>query len=246
MIVNHSFTWRSSARTDTGCVRAINEDAFLDRPDIGLWVVADGMGGHEAGDVASRLIVDTLAQVRAHARMSAFVNDVEARLLEVNERLLDLSYEAGVDVTMGSTVVALLISGSHSLCLWAGDSRAYLYRDGQLHPITRDHSHVEELVEKGLLLRVDAERHPEANVITRAVGVARNLYLDLELRELRGQDRYLLCSDGLCKEASEPEMAGMLAAGTCDEASQGLVRLALEHGGPDNVTVVVVQVENGR
>ncbi len=240
------FTWRSSGRTDTGRVRHINEDAFLERSDIGLWMVADGMGGHEAGDVASRMLVDYLARLGPPARMSTFVNDVEGLVLDVNSRLFGMGYRRSAKHTIGSTVVALLAWGSHSLSVWAGDSRVYLYRAGQLQSVTRDHSQVEELIEQGLILRVDAERHPEANVITRAVGATERLCLDVELRELQDRDRYLLCSDGLYKEVSEPEIAELLGAGTCAESSRALVNLTLERGSHDNVTVVVVDIEQVR
>ena len=240
------FTWRSSGRTDAGRVRRVNEDAFLERSDIGLWVVADGMGGHEAGDVASRMLVDYLARLGPPARMSTFVNDVEGLVLDVNSRLFGMGFRRSAKHTIGSTVAALLACGSHSLSLWAGDSRVYLYRTGQLQAVTRDHSQVEELIERGLILRVDAERHPEANVITRAVGATERLCLDVELRELQDRDRYLLCSDGLYKEVSEPEIAQLLGAGTCAEASQALLNLTLERGSHDNVTVVVVDIEQVR
>lgn len=241
--MNGPFTWRSSARTDPGRVRAVNEDAFLERPDIGLWVVADGMGGHEAGDVASHMLVDQLARLGPQARMSGFVDAVEGQVLDVNSRLFGMGHRKSAKRTIGSTVVALLACGSHSLSVWAGDSRVYVYRAGHLQAVTRDHSQVEELIEQGLILRVDAERHPEANVITRAVGATDSLCLDLELRDLQEQDRYLLCSDGLYKEVSEPEIAELLGTGTCAEASLALVNLTLERGAHDNVTVVVVDIE---
>ena len=240
------FTWVSSARTDPGLARRVNEDAFLERHDIGLWVVADGMGGHKAGDVASQMLVDYLARVGPQARMSTFVDEVEAQVLAVNSRLFGMGHRKSAKSTIGCTVVALLACGSHCLSVWAGDSRVYLYRDGQLQALTRDHSQVEELVEQGLLLRVDAERHPEANIITRAVGATDRLYLDLELTELAHGDRYLLCSDGLYREVSEPEIAELLGAGTGAEASQALVKLTLERGAHDNVTVIVVDIEQVR
>jgi serine/threonine protein phosphatase PrpC len=224
-------------------VREVNEDAFLERPEVGLWLVADGMGGHHAGDVASRMIVDGLKAVGSHRRLSAFVDDVEGCLLAVNGELVALAGGEQSGAMVGSTVVALLASGGHSLCLWAGDSRAYRLRQGRLQLLTQDHSQVEELIERGLILRVDADRHPEANVITRAVGAGATLCLDLDLHRLQAQDRYLLCSDGLYKEVSEAEIERVLGEGDCAEVCRRLIEMARERGARDNVTVVVVHFE---
>jgi protein phosphatase len=224
-------------------VRTLNEDAYLERPDIGLWLVADGMGGHDAGDLASQMVVASINGAGAHDRMSAFVNEVEERLLEVNGRLVDIAQAGSKKATVGSTVVALLALGGFGVCIWAGDSRAYLYRGGRLHTITQDHSEVERLIEEGLLLRVDAQSHPDSNVITRAVGAARQLYLDLEVRELQNHDCYLLCSDGLYKELTEADIAEVFADGDCRSACGALIDMAKAKGGHDNITAVIVRFE---
>jgi serine/threonine protein phosphatase PrpC len=234
------FCWKSSAVTDAGKVREINEDAYANCPDIGLWAVADGMGGHEAGDFASNAVVDALKQVQPPQKLSQFVDDVEDCLLHVNQRLVDEAQSRQNAVTIGSTVVVLVAVQNHCVCLWAGDSRAYRLRDGMLQPITQDHSHVEEMIEKGLLLREDAETHAAANVITRAVGAASDLFVDIELEALQDGDRYLLCSDGLYKETTLGEIRETMGRGSCQDVCCELLQMALERGSTDNVTIVVV------
>ena len=202
MTAGGAFQWTSDGISDVGKIRTVNEDAFTDRPDAGLWVVADGMGGHDAGDFASHAIIDSLNQVGPQRRLSTFIDAVEDRLLQVNQGLIEAAAEREVPTTIGSTVVALLAVQNYCACLWAGDSRAYRLCGGQMQPVSQDHSQVEELIEQGLLLREDAESHPAANVITRAVGAADTLFIDVELVELQDGDRFLLCSDGLFKEVS--------------------------------------------
>ncbi|VAW79432.1 Protein serine/threonine phosphatase PrpC, regulation of stationary phase [hydrothermal vent metagenome] len=240
MTDRETFQWISAGITDVGKVRKINEDAFTDRPDNGLWVVADGMGGHAAGDFASQAIVESLNQVGQHERLSLFIDEVEDRLLKVNQALIDEAASREESTTIGSTVVALIALEKHCACLWAGDSRAYRLRGGQMTPVSQDHSQVEELIEQGMLLREDAESHPAANVITRAVGADEQLFVDVELVELQDGDRFLLCSDGLFKEVSEPEIAEHMQRGSSQELCHDLIELALERGSRDNVTVVAV------
>lgn len=240
------FRYVSAARSDVGMVRKVNEDACLDRPDLGLWAVADGMGGHEAGDVASRLVVQSLSRVEVPSTASTLLADVRSQLGEANRRLRLLSVEGGGRRTIGSTVVVLMGFGGYYCCLWAGDSRAYLLRGGVLSRITRDHSHVQDLVDHGIITPEAAARHPQANVITRAVGVDDDLVLEKRNDRAQPGDVFLLCSDGLTKEVSDEEIAALLDREDMGEAAWGLVDLALDRGGADNITVVVVRwLENG-
>jgi len=232
------FRWQSASRSHVGIVREINEDACLDQPERGLWAVADGMGGHTLGDVASRLVIEALNGMARADTLAAQVSEARARLRSVNRQLLAEAAVREVQV-IGSTVVVLMTDGRHGACLWAGDSRIYRYRDGVLEQLSRDHSHVEELVTRGLLSPADAPHHPARNLITRAVGVAESLELDELDLELRHNDVYLLCSDGLSNEVSAQEIAGVLAAHDCRLAVDELIRLALEHGGRDNVSAVL-------
>jgi type VI secretion system protein ImpM len=230
------FSWRSFAVTSKGNVRGHNEDAILDRPDVGLWVVADGMGGHNAGGVASSMIVESLATIERRASPSAQLNQVEDRLLEVNDRLYRGSLESQGGMS-GSTLVALLAFERHCLSIWAGDSRAYRSREGALEQITRDHSEEQEMLDGGSI-STDAI---SSNVITRAVGGSKDLFLDIELRELRNHDRYLLCSDGLYRELSGADMAHHLLGNDPEGACKALMKQALSGKCSDNVSVLVVQ-----
>lgn len=237
-----SLTWSSSGHTDVGLVRELNEDAYLDRPDLGLWVVADGMGGHFAGDVASGMIVAALAKLEPAASLSEFVDRVENRLVELNGELRDYAAREQTH-TIGSTVAALLAHGGFGVCLWAGDSRVYRFRDGTLEQITQDHALVEELVERGVLTREQALDHPHGNLVTRAVGAADNLFVDMEILELRAGDVFVLCSDGLDKELENHEIARVLADVPGAGVTRALVDLALERGSRDNVTVIAVHID---
>ena len=236
--------WTSASATDAGRVRALNEDSLLDRADLGLWAVADGMGGHKAGDLASRLVVEALGAVPEPSFLGRAVTDLRRRLDAVNQRLLTEARLRGEGI-IGSTVATLQAVGGHCALLWAGDSRIYRLRGAELRQLTRDHSHVGELVEQGLLARKDAERHPAANVITRAVGADARLVLDTQIQELCGGDRFLLCTDGLTREVSDEEIAGLLAQGDITAAAEALVRRACDQGARDNVTVVIVAFTGG-
>ena len=238
-----SFKWLSASVTNVGNVRKINEDACLDLPSRGLWVVADGMGGHAAGDIASQMIVETLRQVPAVDKLSSFVDVVEDSLLDANRKLFEMSISGAEQRVIGSTVAALLAFENHCICVWAGDSRIYRLRDGIFEQVTRDHSEVEEMIEQGLITPEAAAVHPSANIITRAVGGADNLHVDLELYELQSRDRFLVCSDGLYKDLSDDEMQERLASGNCKQICQNLVSTALERECADNVTVVVVEFD---
>jgi type VI secretion system protein ImpM len=232
-----AFTWRSSSATSTGNVRSHNEDALLDRPDVGLWVVADGMGGHNAGDVASNMIVQSLSGLTRRASPSAQLDEVEDRLREVNRELYQASLDSQAGMS-GSTIVALLALERYCLSIWAGDSRVYRSRDGSVEQVTRDHSEAQEMRDGGM---GDSPEALTSNVITRAVGGSEELFLDIELRELRNHDRYLLCSDGLYRELSDADMAHHLTGNDPEGACKALMRQALSGACSDNVSVIVVQ-----
>lgn len=234
-------TWTSAAATDVGGKRKINEDALLARPEAGLWVVADGMGGHSAGDVASNAIIHPLQNIERPETLPDFVEAVEDALLSVNRQLRDYAQNELGGRTVGSTVVSLLLSQRTGVCLWAGDSRLYRLRGGQLSRISRDHSAVQELVESGAITQSEADRHPKSNVITRAVGGGEVLYVDSAVFAPEAGDTYLLCSDGLYNEVSDDNIRRKLAL-DLEEAVQRLVDEALHNGGRDNISVVVVKV----
>lgn len=232
--------WRSCARTTIGKRRQINEDAYLERPDIGLWAVADGMGGHWAGDVASKATVDALDTLRGSDQLQTWIGDVTACLHQINEELITMAHSRGDGQIMGTTVVSMLAVGNRCAAVWAGDSRLYRYREGMLSQLTNDHSLLAELAQQQDAPPGEVAEAAYGNVVTRALGADAELLLDTITYEAKRGDIYLLCSDGLVKEVHDPEIATLLSHGSCQESSQALIDLALERGGRDNVTVIVV------
>jgi serine/threonine protein phosphatase Stp1 len=233
----------SWATTHVGTVRSHNEDALVNRPDLGMWVVADGAGGHARGDVASRMIVEALETIPPDLPAGAMLSEIRQR---VNDTHAALRAQQNGDPRQmsASTIVVLVARGNHFACLWAGDSRAYLLRGGEFTQITRDHSLVQELVDSGAITQAEADSHPSANVITRAVGADIELDLDKVTSDLLPGDRFLLCSDGLCKTVPDAEMAALLAAP--EAPTERLIEAALAHRGRDNVTAVAMQVLDGQ
>jgi protein phosphatase/serine/threonine-protein phosphatase Stp1 len=227
---------RCSAATHPGAVRSRNEDSLVNRADLGLWAVADGAGGHGAGDVASSAIREALDNIPPGLTAAEMLAQVRLRLAGVHAALQDHGAARGGMVA--STVVVLLLRGGHYAALWAGDSRIYLLRDGALLRLTHDHSLVQELVDSGALTEAEAEAHPQANVITRALGAPGELLLDKAAGRVQAADRFLLCSDGVFKELPEAAIAGLMATGA-DAAA--VVESAVAAGGRDNVSVVLVE-----
>lgn len=234
-------SFESAVRTDVGLVRDLNEDSHLVRPDIGLWVVADGMGGHQAGDTASRMIVETLAAIDGEASAYGRREAVRGRLAEVNSQLVERAGRLAAGAVIGSTVAVLVVHEDHYACIWAGDSRVYLQRGGALMRISRDHSLAQELIDAGALSEEDARHRKISNVITRAVGAAPTLELEETHGEILPGDLFLICSDGLTGLVQDHEL-GLILAGTDLEASADrLLALTLERGAKDNVTLVLVR-----
>jgi protein phosphatase/serine/threonine-protein phosphatase Stp1 len=234
--------FRSCAATHVGTVRTRNEDNFVNRPDLGIWAVADGAGGHQAGDVASRMVAEALAEVRAGLGAAELLAEVRLRLMQAHDDIRAEAARRGAHAILATTVVALLAHRDHYACLWAGDSRTYLLRGGTLRQVSRDHSLVQELVDAGALKPEEALSHPRANVITRAVGAdIAVLELDKITDRLRPHDRFLLCSDGLSKVLTDRDIVEiMLAAATAP--APALVSAALDRCADDNVTALTVEV----
>ncbi len=234
---NRNLTWHSVSASETGYVRTVNEDAHLDARENSLWVVADGMGGHSYGDKASRAIIDQLVTFKQSTDMKANVRDIEHRLTMANS----FCREHSDGKMMGSTVAAMFVHDPHCFFMWAGDSRIYRYRKNTLEQLTLDHSFVQELVTLGELKKEDMEQHPSSNIITRAIGVHSDLQLDTIYSLAEPGDRYLICSDGLFKDVSHEEIASGMECITAEETLKTLTDLALERGGRDNITAIVVQ-----
>ena len=236
-----TFHFVSGAATHVGCVRKLNEDAYLDRADLGLWAVADGMGGHDAGDHASQATVAALGQISAPGSAPMLLTAVKSALTAANADLRQEAAGRGPGRIIASTVVTLLAFGEYYACVWAGDSRLYLLREEALHQISRDHSHVQEMVETQLLSPEDARNHPLGNVVTRAIGATDELELETSHNRLRDGDLFLLCSDGLCKAVEDDEIRAILMRESLFDAPYALIESALERRASDNVTVVTVQ-----
>ena len=234
--------YRSCAATHLGTVRTRNEDNFVNRPDLGVWAVADGAGGHDAGDVAARMVTDALAELPCGLGAAELLSETRLRIAQAHDSIRSEAARRGVNAILATTIVALLLHRDHYACLWAGDSRAYLLRGGRLTLVSHDHSLVQELVDAGAIRPQDAPFHPRANVITRAVGAdSSRLELDKKTDRLRPGDRFLLCSDGLSKVLPETEIARLLAIDDGSPAER-LVGAALDRHADDNVTAVTVEV----
>ncbi|MFS2158170.1 PP2C family serine/threonine-protein phosphatase [Pseudomonas sp. Pseusp122] len=235
-----AIAYRSASYSHVGMVRQINEDACLELPRDGLWVVADGMGGHAAGDYVSSLIVDTLRGIAPGSTLDIYVSALRSRLEEVNTAVRDETRYRGVSL-MGSTVVLLAVREDQGICLWAGDSRLYRLREGVLESISRDHSYVQDLQDSGLLSEAQARVHPRANIVTRAIGVEDQLQLSIAALQILPGDSYLLCSDGLNKTAEDHEIRDVLCHADPYTVVRSLVHLGLTRGAPDNITAIVVK-----
>ena len=230
------------SRTHPGLKRKVNEDSILVRTERGLWAVADGMGGHEAGDVASSSVVEALSIVPPNANLQRFANDAMTALQNVNHQLIQLARQGTHPRTIGSTVVSLVISGDQFACLWAGDSRAYRVREGEIAQLTRDHSLVQDLIDAGMLAPAEAEGHPNANVVTRAVGATEELNVDVSTGDTREGDLFILASDGLTRVVNDDLIYGELTSKPMEQAADQLVEMVLERGAPDNVSFVIVRI----
>ena len=232
---------RHVGATHIGCVRKVNEDSILSLPDARVFVVSDGMGGHAAGDFASRTVVDSVATMPLEDTPAAQMHALRQALLTAHAAI-----RAEIDVrgggTIGATVVALMISDSHFVCFWAGDSRLYRLRDGEIEMLTTDHSIVASLVVSGQLTWDAAEQHPQSNAITRAVGVGEELELDKVRGEVQRGDRFLLCSDGLTKYAGFAVLRDLMAGRPIETVADRLLARAIDGGGADNISVIVVDV----
>jgi type VI secretion system protein ImpM len=237
------FQWHSNARTTVGKQRQTNEDAFLERPEIGLWVVADGMGGYSKGDVASHAVVDMLNTLSGSGNLETLAAATIECLKKVNADLIEKAASFGPEETIGTTVVVMLAAGKRCTAIWVGDSRLYRYSGGELKQLTRDHTpetgvpHQGESVDETF---VDGQME---NIVTRAVGGEPELLVDAIAFEAKEGDVFLLCSDGLYRELATHDIAAVLGGGNPAKSSQRLIDLALERGARDNVTAVVLKAE---
>ena len=233
----------SAGHTHTGKVRKHNEDAILVREDVGLWVVADGLGGHSAGDYASGLIVERLAALPRQGDVFDFIESIEDTLAQVNAELRQVAVVRGVDL-IGSTVVLLVYDPDFMMCGWVGDSRAYCFEDGRLRQITRDHVHGMKDEVTQFAAGGPTPPQPGAGVLTRAIGAEERLFVDWVVAGNRPGMQFVLCSDGINKEMSDEEIDAQCARPQPPgDVLQNLFALALGRAGRDNVSAVVVRMQ---
>ena len=230
------------SRTHVGLRRKVNEDSVMVRTDHGMWAVADGMGGHEAGDVASQKVAEALASLPNGRDLDDVTDTVVSALDDVNAELIRLARSDHRPRTIGSTVVGLAIRDGQYRCFWAGDSRAYRIRGNAIERLTRDHSLVQGLIDAGMLSREEAKDHPDANVITRAVGASENLDVEIAAGDAQPGDQFLLASDGLTRLVEDDELASIISSWPAGEAADTLIDAVLARGAPDNVSLIITRV----
>jgi serine/threonine protein phosphatase PrpC len=241
-VASEYFSLETGAGSDMGRVRDHNEDAFMARPDSGVWLVADGMGGHDAGDFASRTIAEEMLTIGLPQSSGDLQGQFMERLHAAHARIRRHAAELG-GVTVGATMVGLLAYEAHYACIWSGDSRIYLMRDGLLIQQTQDHTEVRALLEAGMITESEALNWPRRNVITRAIGVSDEPQCDVVSGELRVGDAFLLCSDGLTEHNDDDDIARAMAMSrSAQEVCDTLIAQTLERGAKDNVTVMVLRV----
>ncbi len=232
--------WRSASFTDPGKKRALNEDALLDSPELGLWAIADGMGGHESGAQASKTVIEYLQRFEGATSLPDTIDTLETLILKANEALFKRRTQSNNEDLTGSTVALLTVFHHYGFILWAGDSRVYRLRRGQLTCLSEDHSIVQELVKAGHISEAEAASHPSASVILRAIGGDSHLHLDMDYIEIKSGDRFLICSDGLYKDVPETTISAILRTEDVEDANRQLRAAALNAGGSDNISSIVV------
>jgi len=239
-----SFQISSDGVTDTGHVRNKNEDSILVHADENVWIVADGMGGHHAGDFASQTITNNLSLFKQHTSLDDSILLLEENILNSNSVIRKKSDKLGRNATIGSTVVCVYIWHNLLFTFWAGDSRLYRFRDAKLERLTEDHSYVEELVRMGKIEARDAEEHPAANVVLKAVGIDDKLCLDFDYFEVQDEDIYIICSDGLYKDLEETKITTIIESNPEDmaELSQAMLAASLDAGGTDNTSIITLKM----
>ncbi len=238
------FNIKSHGVTDIGNVRTKNEDSILLLPKESTWVVADGMGGHHAGDFASQAITKNMALFKQQPTLEKSISLMEENLIHSNAIIRKKALKFGKNKTIGSTVVSVHIWGKFIFAFWAGDSRLYRHRDDQLIRLTEDHSYVEELVKMGKVKAKDAESHPASNIVLKAVGIDDDFRADLSYFEMQNDDIYIVCSDGLYKDLDESEILHIIQDNRNDLSllNQSLLCSSLDAGGSDNTSIITIKV----
>jgi protein phosphatase len=232
----------TGAATHVGKVRQRNEDNYLVRPEVGIWAVADGMGGHEAGDLASKVVVEELRSIEMPSSAADLLEKCEEHIAAANLRLKEIGRQRG-DVIVGATVALLLACGDYYACVWAGDSRIYVVRGKKIVQLSQDHTEVEELLVKGVITREEARTWNAGNALTRAIGATDEVELEITSGAMLSGDAFVICSDGLTRHVTDEEILQHVDGALSQEACDKLVALTLDRGATDNVTLVVVRFQ---
>ncbi|MBZ9613439.1 PP2C family protein-serine/threonine phosphatase [Rheinheimera maricola] len=239
-LIDSAFGWRSISVSNTGKVRKINEDSCMENKEQAHWAVADGMGGHHAGDLASQMIINNLSSLRQSADLASFIDQIEDTLLGVNENLYQLAKSR--NTVIGSTIVGAVLNKAHILLYWAGDSRGYVFRNMHLSQLTRDHTLVQDLLDENKISLEQARNHPEKNVITRAVGSHQNLFVDCYMMPIKEGDIFIICSDGIEKEIDDMKLESILKnSRSLKQSAEDILDNVLNAGARDNVSFVLIE-----
>lgn len=233
-------SFETGAVSHAGRVRSHNEDNLVTRPELGLWAVADGMGGHQNGAMASATVAASLSAIGPASSAAELLDRLERGVIAANAELRRQIREHD-GATMGATLAVLLAHGRHFACVWCGDSRIYLIRGGQITQVSRDHTEAQDMIERGLLTAEEARTWPRRHVITRAIGVHDRPELEIDNGELESGDVFVLCSDGLTDHVRDEEILRAAVSSAPQGACDTLLALTLERGASDNVTVIVVR-----
>jgi serine/threonine protein phosphatase PrpC len=236
--------FETGAATHVGKVRQRNEDSYLVRPETGIWAVADGMGGHDGGDLASHTVIEALKSIQPPRSAEDLLSLCQESIFDANARLKEIGRQRGGAI-IGTTVTVLLAFDGYFACVWSGDSRLYMVRDGKITQLSRDHTEVQELLQSGTITQEEARTWPGSNVITRAIGVEDAPELEMTSGSLNAGDVFVMCSDGLIRHVEDDEILNCVSANVSQQACDRLIVLTLERGALDNVTVVVVRYRPG-
>jgi len=235
----------SVGESDPGLKRKVNEDSILIDDNLGLWAVADGMGGHENGEFASSHTIKCLSEQYFAPGIDDAKESLSRSIYTANKQVWEASGNLTKRGKMGTTLVSLIIRDQDFAIMWVGDSRAYIYRRGGLFQLSVDHTHVQDLIDEGLLREDEAEGHPMAHVLSRAVGVEETVKVDFVQDVIEAGDVFILCSDGLTGPVSDQRIREIIEMNPLHEAASLLIDAAHENGAPDNVSVVLVGIEDG-
>lgn len=237
---SYTLKFETGAATHVGRVRKANEDSYVVVPEVGLWAVADGVGGHEAGQLASQTVTSYLASIGPAVSQEDQLARFEDRILKSNDRIRAMMEESGGGI-MGTTIAAVLIFDHQFSAVWAGDSRVYRIRNNAIEQVSHDHSEVQELIDQGIIKPEEAKTWPRRNVITRAIGIYDDPDLEVNRGAIEPGDLFVVCSDGLTGHVPDDEICRMASSQRSQDACDALIDLVLERGGTDNVSVIIVR-----